>query len=486
VSQHHINVGGHVLIYTARAGRLPIRDSESGEVHGSIFFVAYTVDSAKPRPLTFAWNGGPGASSSFVHLIGFGPRRIKGEDDPVHPPPVESELEDNEDTWLDRTDLVFVDPVGTGFSRATKPDYEAEFYSVKGDIASAAEFIRIYRERFEAWDSPLFIAGESYGCWRASGVAEALERSAVKVSGVVLISGGIQVGTVGTDEMKTALFAPRFTAAAHFHKKLAPDLQSDLRGALEKAETWARNEYGPALLKRDKLTLDERVAVIKQLAHFSGLDPAVVDRDQFNLTLSTSEFCTELLRDRRLRCANLDMRVTNQPTPRGRADVIGRYFRSELQFKTDLAYAGAGGETGYSAAAPRGVGQRWNWNQSKIAPTNPSTRAIYGLDLDPSAALQKDAIVVGSGNGPPGLAEPWLRRAMAMDPSLKVYVAAGLYDSLNSCVHNSYVISQIEPEFGRNMKAGCYDSGHVIYATKEARLRLKQDIVKFIHEAADK
>ena len=314
-----------------------------------------------------------------------------------------------------------------------------------------------------------------------------LERGGVKVSGVVLISGGIQVGSVGTDEMKTALFVPRFTGAASFHKKLAPDLQSDLRAAMEKAESWARNEYAPALQRRDKLTFEERQAVIKQLAHFSGLNAAVVDRDQFDLTLSSSEFCVELLRDQRLRCTNQDMRVTNQKTPRGRADVIAHYFRSELQFKTDLVYEGAGGgETGYSSSPQRGAGQRWSWNQAKAAPPNPSTQAIYGMDLDPASTLSKEAIVVGSGNGPPGLAEPWLRRAMAMDAALKVYVVAGIYDSLNSCAHNSYVISQIEPPFGRNMKAGCYDSGHVIYATKDARLKLKQEVVKFIREVIEK
>ena len=301
-TEHQITLDGHSLKYTARAGRLPIRDSETGELRGSFFFVAYTVDSAKPRPLTFAWNGGPGSPSWYVHLIGFGPRHIKGEDDPVNPPESESELEDNQGTWLDQTDLVFVDPVGTGFSRAMKADFEPDFYSVRGDIAEVTEFVRVYRQRFDAWNQPLFLAGESYGTWRASGVAEALERSGVKVSGVVLISGGIQVGNVGADEMKTALFVPRFTAAAAFHRKLAPDLQSDLRAALEKAEAWAKNEYGPALERRDKLSLDERVAILKQLAHFSGLNPAVVDRDQFDLTLRSSEFCVELMRDQKLRC----------------------------------------------------------------------------------------------------------------------------------------------------------------------------------------
>jgi carboxypeptidase C (cathepsin A) len=485
ITHHQVTLNGQVLKYTARAGRLPIVDAATGEAHAYIFFVAYTADRApnqKPRPITFVWNGGPGSNSTPVHLVGFGPRHIKGEDDPVNPPPIESEMEDNQGTWLDQTDLVFVDPAGTGFSRAAKPEYEAEFYSVLGDIASIAEFIRVYRARFDMWDSPLFLAGESYGTWRASGVADSLERSGVKVAGVVLISGGIQVGSVGTDEMKTALYMPRFTAAAFFHKKLPPDLQSNLQTALEKAEAWARNEYGPALERRDKLTAQERQAVIAQLAHFTGLDAALIERENFSLTLASSQFNAALLRDPKLTLGRLDMRLTNQKTPRGHQEIISRYLRSELQYQTDLTYEGV--EKGYSSSPQRPVGQRWNWNQAKTPPPNPGTHPIYGLDFDREAAAQKDAIVVGSGNGPPGLAEPWLRRAMTTDPALRVYVAAGLYDSLNSCVHNLYIISQIEPQFGRNMKAGCYVGGHMIYADKEARIQLKRDIAGFIRESA--
>jgi carboxypeptidase C (cathepsin A) len=481
VTHHSITLNGHALNYTARAGRLPIIDTESGEIHGLIFFVSYTADrppSQKPRPITFVWNGGPGANSTAVHLLGFGPKHIKGEDDPVHPPPVELKVEDNQGTWLDRTDLVFVDPVGTGFSRVTKPQYESEFYSVLGDIAEIAEFIRVYRARFEGWDAPIFLAGESYGTWRASGVAETLERSGVRVAGVILISGGIQVGSVGTDEMKTALFMPRFTAAAFFHHKLPPDLQSNLQAALEKAGTWARNDYGPGLEHRDKVTAAERQAIIAKLAYFTGLDPAQIEKENFSLTLASSQFNGWLLRDQKLTLGRLDMRLTTQKTPLGQAEVISRYLRSELQYKTDLAYQGV--EHGYTSAPVRGIGQKWNWNQAKIAPPNPATHPIYGLDFDRAAAAEKDAIVVGSGNGPPVLAEPWLRRAMTIDAALRVYVAAGRYDSLNSCEHNAYIITQIEPQFGRNMKSACYAGGHMIYVDRDARLQLKKDIDAFI------
>src|SRR5262245_16622220 len=186
-TKHQVTIGGRVLRYTARAGRLPILDNETGEVHGRMFFTAYTLDSAlnqSPRPLTFLWNGGPGSSSSLVHLLGFGPRRLQPDGTPV----------DNQGTWLDQTDLVFVDPVGTGYSRPAKPKYGPEFYQTRGDAESVAEFIRVYRNRFEAWEAPLFLAGESYGVTRAAGVAEVLQRRRIAVNGVILIGLALPLG----------------------------------------------------------------------------------------------------------------------------------------------------------------------------------------------------------------------------------------------------------------------------------------------------
>jgi carboxypeptidase C (cathepsin A) len=487
-TEHQIILAGRPLRYTARAGRLPIRDKGTGEVRGYMFFVAYTADRAfnqRARPLTFSWNGGPGANSTYVHLIGFGPRHIKGEDDPIHPPELDSEMEDNQATWLDQTDLVFVDPVGTGFSRATKSEYEPEFYNVRGDIEAMAEFIRVYRNRFEAWDAPLFLAGESYGSWRAAGTAETLERNGIRVAGVVLISGGLPIGSVGSDEMKTALYVPRFTAAAFFHKKLPPDLQASLHDALEKAEAWARNEYLAALRNRDKLTWEQRQSIITQLGRFSGLDPAVIDREQYNLTITSSQFCRELLRDENLACTLLDDRVTNQKSAAGKQQLILRYFRSELQYKTDLSYEGAPtGELGYTPSTSKieAIGQRWVWNQGKSLPTNPAGHVIYNVTMVPDSARPKDAIVVGSGSGPPGAAEPWLRRAIGIDPALKVFVAMGLYDSLNSCAHARYMIANTDPGIGHNIMLACYESGHVVYETKAARSQLKDDVSAFFQE----
>src|SRR5262249_26720100 len=304
-TRHQIKVGQKILRYTARAGLLPIRRNETGEIHGHMFFAAYLLD------------------------------------------------------------LVFVDPIGTGFSRPIKAEYGAEFYNTLGDIASVAEFIRVYLTRFDAWDSPLFIGGESYGVWRAAGVAEALAQRGRKVAGVILISGGIPFGPVVSDEMQAALFIPTRTAAAFFHKKLPPDLQADLASALEKAETWARTECAPALSKRDKLSESERQTILTQLARFTGLDASLIGRQ--TLIVARQQFAEQLLRDRKQALGRFDTRQIASSESRPRAErnlVINKYLRSMLKFKTDLAYQGI--EEGFSPNT-RGrvlsVGVRWNYNQ---------------------------------------------------------------------------------------------------------------------------
>jgi len=470
-TSHQIAAGARVLKYTARSGVLPIRHNDDGEVRAQVFFVSYALDrpAGDPvRPLTFLWNGGPGANAVLVHLLGFGPRRIRTSDDPTGPPSCECELEDNESTWLDQTDLVFVDPVGTGFSRPTRPEYGADFYNTLGDIASIAEFVRVYRTRFDVWDAPLFIGGESYGVWRAAGVAEALEQRGQRVRGVILISGGMAVGAATTGDVRTALFVPTRTAAAFFHRKLAPNLQSDLGSTLRKAEAWARTDYLSALARRASLSEGEREAVATQLSRFLGLDSTLIDRQ--TLAVSQQQFAEQLLRSEQRVLARFDTRRTTdadsgRPAERGR--LVNRYLRSVLGFKTDLAYQGI--EEGYTppGAPTRSVNARWNYNSGEPAkpPTASGTRAAP----PPSTDM------------PPG-SEPWLLRTMRLNPSLEAFVAAGLYDSLNSCALNAHVVGTLEPRFGRQITAVCYEGGHMMYEDRAARLKLKRDITLFFQK----
>jgi carboxypeptidase C (cathepsin A) len=263
--------------------------------------------------------------------------------------------------------------------------------------------------------------------------------------------------------MRTALFIPTRTAAAFFHKKLPPDLQTDMASALEKAETWARTEYAPALSKRDTLSESDRQTILAQLARFTGLDAPLIDRQ--TLIVARQQFAEQLLRDRKHALGRFDTRQIASAESRPRAErglAINKYLRSTLKFKTDLAYQGV--EEGFSPnTGGRGLsaGARWNYNQGPPPP--------------PGAPPNTDA--------PPGGSQPWLRRAMAIDPSLKAFVAAGLYDSLNSCAGNAYLVSQLEPELKRNITARCYDGGHAMYESPGARRQLKQDISKFIQGA---
>ncbi len=458
-TRHRIELDNRNVSYTARAGFLPIRHNETGKARAHVFFIAYQMDrqpGEPERPLTFLWNGGPGANSVLLHLVGFGPKRLEAAD----PFGREWKLIDNQGTLLEYTDLVFVDPVGTGFSRPARPEYASDFYNTLGDIDSIAEFVRIFCLRFDAWDSPLFLAGESYGVWRAGGVAETLEKHGQHVSGVILISGGIPVGPVVSEEMRQALFIPTRTAAAFYHRKLSEDLQADLDDTLAKAEAWARNEYAPALTNRENLTEQEREAVLNKLARFTGIDPNLLDR--VSLLLGRKQFAELLLKDRGFELARFDTRqTTSQPSSStGQIDPISRYLRSDLQFKCDLAYAGL--ETGFSAAGSSwrdSVGARWNYNQGTSPPKEPLTT-----------------------DAPPGGSQPWLLRAIRINPFLKVFVATGLYDSLNSCAGNAYLVSELAPEIRENFTLVCYKGGHAMYHDGDVRLQMKRDIAGFIQQ----
>ncbi len=322
--------------------------------------------------------------------------------------------------------------------------------------------MRVYRTRFDAWDAPLFIGGESYGVWRAAGVAEALAQRGQKIAGVILISGGVPVGPIVADEMRTAMFVPTRAGAAFFHNKLSQDLQTDLAKTLEKVETWARTEYAQALAKRDKLDESERQAILAQLARFTGIDAALIDRR--TLVLPRQQFAEQLLLDRKQTLGRFDTRLTISGENIARAErsrLINKYLRSTLRFKTDLAYQGV--EEGFSpntGGRTLSVGARWNYNQ--------------GPPPAPGTPPNTDA--------PPGGSQPWLRRAIAIDSSLKAFVAAGLYDSLNSCAGNAYLVNQLEPELKRNVSARCYEGGHMMYESKNARIQLKRDIATFIRD----
>lgn len=450
-ARHSIRVSGKEIKYTAYAGRLPIRDQASGEAHGEMFFTAYRVASKTPRPVAFIWNGGPGANSVLLHFEAFGPQTFQG-----------GKLTDNQHTLLDSADLVFVDPIGTGFSRAASRDYLPEFYNTLGDHQSVAEFIRVWRLTFNAQTAPIFMIGESFGTWRAAGIAEILAKRGEHVSGIVLMSGGAGVGlSYNTRPERAGYRIPGRTATALYHGKLDPKLGKDRDSVMRAAQEWAAATYTPALARLASLSEAERTSIAHDLTLYTGLPESAINRDK--LELAPREYLAALLKDQGKTLNTFDMRITGGEGADASPQRIDAYFREDLGYRTDLAYAGLGGGLGQgytpTDAKPTNINAMWNYNSGEITP-------------EVMAAAQ-------AGEGPPG-SQPWAVNAIKADPKLRVMVAAGVYDSLNNCNENDALLHKLEPNIAANFVMKCYAGGHMMYRDAAEGVRLSADIRAFI------
>ena len=458
VTRHEIRAGSRVLKYTATTGMMPLKN-QAGDIEAQIFFIAYTLDNAGPvreRPLMFSFNGGPGSSSVWLHLGALGPKRVRMLDDGAMPAPP-FQLVDNDQTWLDQTDLVFIDPVGTGYSRATRPESASRFFGLRGDIESVGEFIRLYLSRYERWSSPLFLVGESYGTTRAAGLAGHLIDRGIAFNGIILVSTIMSFQTarfaLGND-LPYILFLPTYTATAWYHKKLPPDLQQNLRKTLDEAERWAATDYMVALGKGDRLTADERQAVIDKLARYTGLSKSYIDNS--NLRIEIQRFDKELLRDQKRTVGRLDSRFKGidalAASERPDFDpsmaairppytaAFNNYVRTDLGFKSDLEYYILGG----------GIG-RWDFGSDNAY-------------ADTSEAL---------------------RSAFAKNPYLKVLVASGYYDLATPYFAAEYTLNHmgLDPALRGNIKSTFYEAGHMMYIEKRSLAKLKEDVAAFIQTA---
>jgi carboxypeptidase C (cathepsin A) len=458
VTRHEININGKTLKYTATVAQMPIK-APTGETEAHIFYMAYTLDGVTDpasRPLTFAFNGGPGSASIWVHMGAMGPRKAKLLDNGDMPPPP-FKLVDNEYTWLDQTDLVFIDPVGTGYSRAKTADIARRLNGVQGDLQSVGEFMRMYVHRNNRWASPLYIAGESYGTFRAAGLAGYLIDQGIAFNGIVLISTVLNFATIRPglhNSLAYALHLPTYTADAWYHKKLPADLQKDLKATLKEVEQWAMTGYREALDKVDPLTPGERKAVIEKLARYTGLEPRYIDNS--DLRFDVAHFTRELLRDRRLTIGRLDGRLTGPsplnagetaefdpsgtlPRPPYQAAFLN-YIQNELGYKTDMIYNVSGGI------------MPWDWG------------------------VQNGYVETGN----------LLRNAFAKNPHLKVLVCQGYYDLATPYFAAKYTMNHlgIHPDVHKNITWEFYQSGHMMYIDKESAAKLKQDITEFLNKAS--
>ncbi len=462
VTHHQITVGGKLLRYTATAGRMPIKD-EAGTIEAEMFYVAYTLDGAEPntRPVTFAFNGGPGSSSIWLHMGALGPRKVVMQPEgwmPASP----YRLEDNANSPLDRTDLVLVDAVGTGWSRPADTNRGKKFWSVKGDIASFGEFIRMYITRNERWSSPLYLFGESYGTTRSAGLSNYLQEHGISLNGIVLLSSILRFNTVettvGNDEAY-ALTLPTYTMIAWYHKKLPQDLMQDRDKTRAEVEKWVMSDYLPALQKGDTLSTQERSTIIDQISRYTGLSKA--DVDQANLRIDVRQFTHRLLADQKLRVGRLDGRYTG-PDPNGYLEtpfydpsssastppftsVYNDYIRRELGYKTDMPYN----------VMSREANQNWDWGK--------------GIEGMPDTATE-------------------LRAAMVKDPFLEILVMEGFYDLATPYFASTYTMNHMDlgdPYHG-NISYATYDAGHMVYMRQADLQKLKRDTVNFIDATTQK
>jgi carboxypeptidase C (cathepsin A) len=453
-SRSSVTVAGKKIDYTAYTGYLDLKN-DTGKLIAKVFFVYYKKDGedAAKRPITFTFNGGPGSSSVWLHMGAIGPKRVLLKDDGTAPNPPYQVI-NNEYTWLDRSDLVFIDPVSTGFSRPAPGESAKQFHGYNEDIQSVGGFIRDFLSRYERWGSPKFLSGESYGTTRAAGLSKYLQdRHRIYINGIFLISAILNFGNndyYPGNDMPRALYLPSYTAAAWYHKKLNPALQSDLRKALRESETFALGEYASALIKGGWLSDADKDKIAEKMSYYTGLSKDYCL--SANLRVEENRFWKELRRKDGLTIGRLDARFTGRDMDDAGENIsfdpsfanidgpftsaLNDYFQRELNFKE---------EKGYNIF---GDVRPWNYNN-----------------------VQNQFLNVAES----------LRDAMAKNPALKVYVGCGYYDFATPYFTAMYDIEHmmLRPEQRKNVKIYTYEAGHMYYIHKPSMVQFKKDVDEF-------
>jgi len=472
-TKHSVTINGKEILYTVTTGTIVLKEetegkgenagkSEGERPKATIFFIAYTMDDVEDqtrRPLTFSFNGGPGSSSVWMHLGLLGPRRVLMDEEgyQLQPP---YKLVNNEYSLLDKTDLVFIDPVSTGYSRAVEGESAKEFHGFKKDIESVGDFIRLYTTRYKRWKSPKFLIGESYGTTRASGLSGyLLQRHRMYLNGIMLISAVLDFQTIlftTGNELPYMLFLPGYTAAAWYHKKLSEDLQKDLRKTLKEASEFAMGEYALALLKGAALQQQERAAIVSKMARYTGLSEDYVDKA--DLRVRAHRFFKELLREERRTIGRLDSRFKGIDRDSAgefyeydpmMAHIDGTYtatfydyVREDLEYEIDLPYE----VLNYQ------VNPQWSYADHQNQYVN--------------------------------VAET-LRKAITMNPFMKIFIANGYYDLGTPFLATEYTFNHLglDTTLQSNISMAYYEAGHMMYMHIPSLAKLKEDLSGFIDSA---
>lgn len=466
-TEHTLQIGRQKLKYTASAGRIVLREEvyeddvfTGTKAKAEVFLTSYVLqqpEGAPQRPVTFAFNGGPGSSSVWLHLGLLGPRRVQmGDVGSLLPPPYG--LVDNPESLLAVSDLVFIDPVSTGFSRAVEGGKAKGYHGFAGDIESVGEVIRLWTARNERWMSPKFLAGESYGTLRAAALADHLQsRYGMYLNGIMLISSVLDLGSIGLNEPDSdrafAGFLPTYAAVAHYHGKHG---RKSLSTVVRAAEEYAAKEYPYALSRGVRLTGAERAEHVARLAELTGLTPAWIDRA--DLRIEHVRFFTELLRDQRRVVGRLDSRFTG-PAAGGNAETMdadpshdaiagpyaaawNHHVRADLGYESDLHYEQI---------------------SAKVHPWSYADFEGRAVDVTPRLA-----------------------RAMRANPHLQVHVAYGWFDGATPFFAAREVLEQLDipSELHEHIEHRYYDAGHMMYVHEPSRIQQSQDLANFVTRAS--
>jgi carboxypeptidase C (cathepsin A) len=462
VTHHQFALSAKTLSYTATTGRLPIK-REDGKIEAEMFFVAYTLDGqdSTKRPLTFAFNGGPGSASVWLHMGALGPKRVVLQPNGFMPA-APYRVEDNPDTLLDRSDIVMVDAMATGYSRAADAELTKKFLGVKGDVQAFGEFIRLYLSRYDRWNSPLFLLGESYGTTRAAGIAGYAADHGIAFNGVTLLSMAVDFQTLQwnkSNDLPYLLLVPTFNMVAAYHHKLSADLTQDMVRTRDEVVRWSTNDYALALGKGDALTPEERRKTVDQLARYLGLRPEVIE--QHNLRIDVPTFDHELLLDQKLVTGRLDGRFSSPDPdddtpyydPASAAvsppytSAFNNYLRTELNYKSDAPYRiFAYDQPGF---------RTWDWGDAEQG--FPSTAG-------------------------------GLRSAMIKNPYMKILVLEGYYDLATPFAAANWTMDHLnlDAKYRQNVSFATFNSGHMVYIDRAEHDKMKKDLVDFMEKCLSK